>query len=191
MPLLGFSSTTSKLSMRPSCCIWPYRPTVSLKFSIARSSRPRTTWPQLMNTMRSAMPTPLASGPAAAPAPGLVRPTLSGRGAHCKRRSVRRVQLRERRLDRRLRDVRVAEQEGRGGRLGRAVAEREHRDAAPGRMRHQRSLVDQLAWAHRHVQAGRDAKHLHAWEELAQPFDEDVAPAPVGRAHAAQMAVEL
>src|SRR5256885_1662500 len=64
MSRLGLSSTTSKLSMRPSCCIRPYSPIVSLKFSNAATSRPRTTSPQLMNRTRSAMPTPLASGPA-------------------------------------------------------------------------------------------------------------------------------
>ena len=47
---------------RPSDCIWPYSSIVSLKTSRARSSRPRTTWPQPMNRPASAMRFSLGSG---------------------------------------------------------------------------------------------------------------------------------
>src|SRR3954464_15542580 len=51
----GLSSTTSKLSIRPSCCMRPERPMDSLKTSRARSSRPRTGSPQLIISTRSAI----------------------------------------------------------------------------------------------------------------------------------------
>src|SRR5687768_3341112 len=44
--------------MRPSDCICPYVSMVSLKTASARSSRPRTTWPQPMKRPASAMVPP-------------------------------------------------------------------------------------------------------------------------------------
>src|SRR4051794_25844521 len=64
----------------------PYRPTVSLKTSSARSSRPRATCPQPMNSMRSAMPAP--SGRARLDA-GPPWPTLSARRCGGRGRSRR------------------------------------------------------------------------------------------------------
>src|SRR3954447_14684955 len=63
MPAFGASSTTSKLSMRPSYCIFPYAPIASLKTSSPRSSRPCTGAPQLIKSIRSAIRSSFRRGP--------------------------------------------------------------------------------------------------------------------------------
>src|SRR5471032_269861 len=61
--------------MRPACCNRPYRPIASLNTSRPRSSRPRTGAFQLINSTRSAMPTPFLLRPSTGTGP--VAPTLS------------------------------------------------------------------------------------------------------------------
>src|SRR4051812_253298 len=77
VPVAGFISATSKLSMRPSCCMRPYRPMASLKTSRPRSSRPCTLAPQVIIRTRSAMCFPLLAARGTAPEPD--GPTLPGR----------------------------------------------------------------------------------------------------------------